>query len=325
MSRSRVVFAVVCLVPAAAASPAQAQVQRWQHPWGAVESRVTSCAVPTPLNKIAADDFQYPQTTIIRWIRWWGVVLDPAQLAAGRYYYIAIYSNGNPCAGPCGPVNLLASWCVNPTKTVAGTDCRVPPRTVYRFTASLAPSFIALGGTKYWVQISEADDVSARPGVEDFRWSGYRPPVNCPAEQSPPLACAIADDCVPAVATDLSFELRSTCLAVVVAVPAVVLPPAVFLADIRPVGAPSGSPPLVRECMDLDSDGTAILDPGPLPDGDYTMTLIGMGMPHFKRQFAMANGVGSCSFFDIFTGDLNNSGMADGDDIQPLVDGVLHP
>src|SRR5262245_30124086 len=70
-------------------APAWAQTQPWKLPNGAVESRVLTCTLPQPLNRIAMDDFQYQQTTVIRCLRWWGVVFDPAQLT--KRYYVAFW------------------------------------------------------------------------------------------------------------------------------------------------------------------------------------------------------------------------------------------
>jgi hypothetical protein len=329
-------FEVVWLL-LATVSPVWAQNQPWANPNGSVDSRVVSCVAPNPLTRVAMDDFQFAANTNVRWVIWWGVVSGPAQLAAAaNSYYIAIYANA---AGPCPPVGgmncnpagLMASWCLQPNWAPVGMDCR--NRVVYRFRVALpGAGFAAVGGVKYWLQISENDAFSANVGAgvanEDFRWSGYRPQLLCPAQQRDNVGnviCNIQDDCPMPVQTDLAYVLRSNCIGGVIAIPPVVMVPHVFLVEIRPLGAPATSPPLVREHIELDNNGGYFMDPGALPDGDYVMTIIGMGMPHFKRQFTMQAGVGSCSFFDIFYGDLDNNGVADGNDIPLMVQGLLHP
>ncbi|MEK6642426.1 MAG: hypothetical protein AABZ08_00835 [Planctomycetota bacterium] len=309
------------------AAVANAQNQPWQFPNGAVESRVQTCTAPQPLNRVAMDDFQFAQTTTLRWVRWWGVVFNPAQLN-NRSYYVAIYSSGNgPCPAPCNPTVIQAPspYCLVPSVTAVGQDCN--GRTVYRFTACLPAPFVALGGTKYWLQISENNSNSATAG-EDFRWSGYRDIHNCPAQQRDAagvVACTINDDCPQPIQTDLSYVLRRTCFGGVIVIPPVILAPHVFFAEIRPIGAPDTSPPIYRQPLTVDSGGEYSLDEADLPDGQYTVTLVGMGMPHFKQPLNVINGVGTSSFFDIFVGDLNNDGMADGGDTQLFVNGLLHP
>src|SRR5262245_15668431 len=176
MSNGKVLAVGSCLSLAFAAS-AWGQYQPWKAPNGAVESRVVTCTSPQPLNRVAMDDFQYSVTTTIKRIRWWGVVLDPAQAQLTKPFYIAIWSNqtAGPCPGGCNPGQVLAFWCLQPSYIYAGLDCL--NRKVYRFSVCLpGAGFVAAGGTKYWLQISEIDSDSARVGVEDFRWSGYRDP-----------------------------------------------------------------------------------------------------------------------------------------------------
>ena len=176
MTRKLVQFGAICLTVLWAV-PAMAQNQPWKAPNGAVESRVQTCTFPQPLQRIAMDDFQFSATTVIKKVRWWGVVLDPNQAQLQRRFYIAIWGSAasGPCPTGCNPSSVLASWCLTPSTAYAGLDCQ--NRKVYRFTVCLpGGGFTALTAFKYWLQISEIDSDSARPGVEDFRWSGYRDP-----------------------------------------------------------------------------------------------------------------------------------------------------
>ena len=327
----KVFLAVVC-ISLAAAAPAWAQRQPWQAPNGAVESRLDACTVGFhALNRVAMDDFQYGANTTIKRIRWWGVVLDPTQQQLTKRFFIAIWGNqtAGVCPGGCNPTQIVANWCLAPTTAVAGQDCN--GRTVYRFSVCLlAPGFTAAANTKYWLQISEIDTESARLGVEDFRWSGYRYPEDadhtrlCDAQQRDAAGasiCTIFDDCVPAVETDLSYELRTTCFVIVF--PPIIAAPIGVLAEVRPLGAASG-PPIMVEALQLDGDGTGHLD-AELPDGQYEVRLIGMGLARPKAMLNVMGGQGTSSFFDVFVGDLNNDGRADGNDTQLLVNGLLHP
>ena len=330
MTLSRIGWGVtsVCLL---LASPLMAQNQPWKAPNGAVESRVLTCTSPQPLNRIAMDDFQFAATTAIKKIRWWGVVLDPNQNQLTRTYYIAIWGNataGGPCPGGCNPNTVLAFWCLKPSYAYAGLDCQ--NRKVYRFTVCLpAPGFTALTATKYWLQISEIDTDSPRSGVEDFRWSGYRDPQEtdhtrlCDAQQRDAggaIFCTIADDCVPPVETDLSFVLYPTCYGVLLP-PVVVLPPIAGLVEFRPPGLPN-SPPIAIETVQFDEEGQGHLETE-LPDGQYDVTFVGMGMVRPRTMLMIQNGEGVSSFFDVFVGDLNNDGHANGTDMQPFTDGLL--
>jgi len=324
MSGTKFRIAVVCLSHALASS-AWAQNQPWSTPNGAVESIVNNCADHVPYPRVAMDDFQYTANTNFNWIRWWGVVTNAVQL--DKPYYIAIWSTGTvgPCPAPCKTGVVLQSWCLTPSHRTAGTDCQ--NRTVYRFQVSLpAPGFTALANTKYWLQISEIDDNSFLRFATDFWWSGYRDLKLCDAQQRTAagvVSCTIFDDCPNPKRTDLAYVL-GLALGGVIAPPAALLPPIVFLAEIRPAGADPFGPPMSVACVEPDTNGQYFLDHG-LPDGQYKVSLIGMGAPRPTRAVTIQGGVGQCDFFDIFTGDLNNDGRADGLDTQLLVNGLLHP
>jgi hypothetical protein len=326
------VLQVACGLLLAAVSSASAQYQPWSAPNGAVESRLDFCTIAFhPQNRVAMDDFQYGANTTIKRVRWWGVVLDPLKAQLSKRFFIAIWGNqtAGPCPGGCNPTNILANWCLAPTTTSVGQDCNA--RTVYRFTVCLpAPGFTALANTKYWLQISEIDSESARVGVEDFRWSGYRYLEDadhtrlCDAQQRDAAGasiCTIFDDCPAPLETDLSYTLSPNCFVIVF--PPVIAPPIGVLAEVRPIGGLNG-PPIMVEPVQLDDDGTGHLDVD-LPDGQYEVRLIGMGLTRPRAMMTVQGGVGQSSFFDVFVGDLNNDGRADGNDVQPLINGLLHP
>ncbi|HKQ48223.1 MAG TPA: hypothetical protein VJZ71_09160 [Phycisphaerae bacterium] len=310
-------------------SPLLAQNQPWRAPNGALSSTVITCTSPQPLQRIAMDDFQFSATTVIKKIRWWGVVLDPNQNQLTRTFYIAIWGNNTagPCPAGCNPSTVQAFWCLKPSYAYAGLDCQ--GRKVYRFTVCLpGGGFAALTAFKYWLQISEIDTDSPRSGVEDFRWSGYRDPQEadhtrlCDAQQRDAggaIFCTIFDDCSPPVETDLSYVLYTSCYGVLL--PPVILPPITGLLEFRAPGLPN-SPPLMVECVQFDEEGQGHIETE-LPDGDYEVTFIGMGMVRPKTMLMIQNGEGTSSFFDVFVGDLNNDGYANGMDMQPFTDGLL--
>ncbi len=317
---NRLVLAIILLGIGTVAS---AQNQPWKAPWGSVESRVLTCTSPQPMNRVAMDDFQFTQTTKITWIRWWGTVSSSAQLQ--RKYFIAIRPGvtAGTCPVPCNAGQISNFWCVDVSTKYAGKDCQ--NRRVYRFTATLTPPFFATGGQKYWLQISELDSDSVQVGVEDFRWSAHHPIHNCTAQQrdiAGGVQCAITDDCPNPVTTDLSFELHSGLIGGFVPLPPVILPPYIALAELRSPNLPTDLPFSV-EVADIDDDGHFAIDTD-VPDGDYLITLVGMGMSHPARPVQVVGGVGMTSFFDIFYGDLNNDSRVNGMDIPLMVNGLLN-
>lgn len=177
----------------------------FNQPWDGVRaahtSIVRSCGLPAPAPLVAADDFQCRGGGTLTHVRWWGTLATGAQI--GKPYYLAIRrDNGN-----CQPAGVLWQACVVPQAVSVGVDCQ--GRRVFRFTAAV-PAFAVVPGQKYWLQISEADDVSARPGIEDFRWSGRRPLRFCPAGQinaAGGILQPLPDPCDGAP-DDLSFVLK---------------------------------------------------------------------------------------------------------------------
>jgi len=150
--------------------------QPWDKRSASHSSIVRSCDQPSPMDVVAMDDFVCRDGAKMNRLRWWGVLLDKKQYKSGRSYYIAIYDdNGN-----CQPGDKLYETCVKPQEKYVGKDCA--GNHVVMFTTKIPP-FGAAPGQRYWLQISEDDSNSARPGIEDFRWSGRMPIQFCPALQ----------------------------------------------------------------------------------------------------------------------------------------------
>jgi hypothetical protein len=223
---------------------------------------------------------------------------------------------------------VLQSWCVTASTTAAGLDCK--GRTVLRFTSTLVPAFAATANVKYWLQISEDDSDSVQGGgTVDFRWSGYRPQRLCQAQQIDNLGvhtCNISDDCIPPVATDLSYVLKSACVGGVVVMPAgVIVRDSRFGLEFRQTGIDPPPPPIYSSTVHVDEDGSYITDDIP-PDGMYDVTLVGMGIRPTIGQTTIQNGVGTPLNFNVLAmGDLNNDRQLDGMDIGFLVAGLFVP
>lgn len=332
-----------------AVSPARAQKSQEfdpdrHYPLGAVESRVQSCAnpVPSPGWLAAFDDFRCDLTGPINHIYWWGVILPENNVAQlDKRYFISIrVDSGGPCedaAGAgCGPASLThpdtRTWCVDPSWQDTGSlDCL--GRRIYRFSASLSPPFEQIQGYHYWVQVSEIDDESSTPGVEDFRWKSTEPFQHCTAVQASPAAgviCPIGDDCPTLPPCDLTFKLSEVSINGDILIgqiidPDTLLNPRFFIGQLRPAFAPISSPPIKSVCFKPDTDGKYHLGLN-VPDGQYQLTLIGMGTDRPTRQLTIQNRVASgVDFSGLQVGDLNNDGAINGSDIPPLIDGCLQP
>ena len=203
--------ALVCCAPGFAFQAGGAGVNQWYcryfQPWSppraAHRSIVQSCAAPTPVDRVALDDFRCAQGGEIVRLRWWGEILDPEQLGPRRYY-VAIYSDQD-----CAPDELLYETCVVPQVRPVQLDCRETP--VFHFRAPI-PFFEIEANTRYWLQISEDDSDSANPGQDDFLWSGRRPLRACPAVQMDAAGSVYSPLIDPCFQTpnDLSFALRLT-------------------------------------------------------------------------------------------------------------------
>lgn len=177
--------------------------QPYTLPQASFESRVQNCGSPFPINMVTMDDFVIPvgaQFTLNR-IYWWGTLSNAAQ--AQRPFLVALYRNNNclpwlnfgiPTAG------AFYVACVVPDQVgFAGVDCQ--GKNVYRFSAPVPPVVLG-GGMHAWIQISEVDSYSIRPGKIDFKWSGRRPVQLCPARKwkAPATLGKLKDPC------DLQFD-----------------------------------------------------------------------------------------------------------------------
>ncbi|OJU65430.1 MAG: hypothetical protein BGO01_16360 [Armatimonadetes bacterium 55-13] len=171
-------------------------------PWASI---VYSCDKPVPYRLVAADDFTLDFELPVTNINWWGVVTTKEQLS--RPYYIAIYKeNGN-----CQPAwtSIIWSDCVKPYQAeLAGEDCK--GNRVWKFYSNV-PIFnpLTLGPGHYWLQISESDKDSYKPGAVDFWWSSHQQFVKCPALQMDSLGNIfqpLIDPCNQKI-DDLAFEI----------------------------------------------------------------------------------------------------------------------
>lgn len=315
--------AVVGFASAACAAPVLAQpvpigwkyIQPWSPPRAAFESRVRSCAQPTPLNVVAMDDWICGQTGGIARITWWGTLSSPAQ--GQRPFYIAIYGTA---AGACVP-NLqqrLYSTCVIPDYSkYVGTDCQ--QRRVFRLSAPLPATlpFVQQQGTHYWLQISEADVESIRPNLEDFRWSGHRPIVNCPAVQTPPSFVTPLRDACDQQPDDLAFGLQSRDISGVLTPAGSLIRPVVFVMEIRSLEGDL----LETLCLEPDDNGHFFGAPE-VPDGDYIAVIRGGGLVSRSQPITLADGQCTmASFFDVFYGDLDGDGSVRLTDLSMLLSG----
>lgn len=302
--------------------------QPWTKPWSAHASVVRDCqGQPVSFSTVAVDDWLCTKTGPIRRIDWWGTSPQPNQVP-NRQFVIAIYSEVQ-----CLPSQLLYRTCVLATNVLESIDCR--DRRVYRFTANMptgAAGWSQTAGTKYWLQISEADNAgmpmsSPTPGAIDFQWSAHRPIKNCPARKraigGPWMLCL--DPC-DQIEEDLAFRLYSTAIIAHVNVPGTLRPagnPTPFVLELRrpsdgeltnriPVMADVGGDGELHMCG---SDGEEILE------GDYRVSLSGHG---FKPLDLGVHTFEDDSLVDlggitVAAGDVNGDGIVSFADITMLL------
>lgn len=291
---------------------------KWAQPYtwrlASHQSRVFSCELPRPMDRVAMDDWLCTKTGPIVRVGWWGVLLSPAQYSKRWSYYIAIYRNK---AGTCQPEDEpIYRACVRPDviRYTGKWDCQ--QNRVFYFSARLPTPFQQRIEQRYWIQISESDKESARPQVEDFRWSAHRPLRLCPAAQYSsttgfiqPLrnACDQQED-------DLAFVLYSRSISGQVNTAGY---QGKLYATLE-IRTPDGN---VVDAMliEPDEDGNFEVDPN-VPDGRYDLVLyFSSALPAVQKDVVMGDGsVRPVSFFDIFFGDL------DGDNEVTLFDfGIL--
>lgn len=286
-------------------------VERFRQPWtpdyASQESRVVACNDPTPLNLAAMDDFRFEEDGEVISVSWWGVVSQAAQRQ--RDYLIQFWSDEN-----CRPSQPIQFECVTPNSKVVGQDCQ--GRSVVRFRAPLAMPFPVVGGTRYWFQVSEADEESVRPqnpnnpNAEDFRWSEHWPIRGCPAAQRDaagnvfqPLTDACYDQNV-----DLAFGLVKRNI-----VGAVVLP---FIPDVAWLEIRHPSTNALLESLPIEFDPGGSFEAVPeLPDGTYRLVIESLGMKRLEGTVNLQTGQSAQAFFpDYALGDL------DGDNLIGLSD-----
>lgn len=277
-------------------------VQPWTPPRAAFQSIVRGCTIPQPFPRAAADDWICGQTGPIVRVTWWGTLSHPAQ--GTRPFYVAIYSSA---ATACVPAQLLYQTCVIPdTRLYVGTDCQ--QRRVYRLSAPLPAPFTQQVGTHYWLQISEADAESIQPQVENFRWSGHRPIVQCRAVQFPPNFVTPLLDACDGQPDDLSFALQSRSLSGTIRIAGAAPVPAVLLMELL---HPETGEVAERLCVEPDEDGHYSVSPES-PAGPYLVQLSAGGIIAVRRTMVLMDDQdNSLSFFDVFVGDLNADGRND--------------
>jgi hypothetical protein len=268
------------------AATGQAQVLKFNQPWTprlpAFESRVFSCANPQPMARAAMDDWVCPQSGPIIRVAWWGTLFAPAQ--GQRPFFVAIY----PDNGNCQPVlsQPLLRTCVRPDVVRVGpVDCQ--NRTVYYLSAPFPAgvAFTQVAGTRYWLQISEADAESIRPQLEDFRWSGHRAVNGCRAVQfGAPAVVPLPPDPCDDHTDDLAFRLYARQIIIHIPIGVRALP-TVFLARMFDSSGVLAD----TVCVEPDGNGMAEVDTE-LPDGSYDLVLTGMGSPEIHRPVRLTTG-----------------------------------
>lgn len=277
--------------------------QPWVKPWHSFASVVRDCqGGPVTFAPIAMDDWICTASGPIVRIQWWGTSPQQQQIP-NRPFMIRIYT---AAPGACLPQQLVYQTCVLATNQQVGIDCR--DRRVYRFSANLptgAAGFSQVAGTRYWLQISEADLGSAAsgpsptPGAVDFQWSAHRNIKNCPALQRNAagiITQPLLDAC-DNIEEDLSFVLYRSAIIVHVPVPAPThltnLPRPTYIAEFRN----QQGEVVDTQCFTPDDDGSASLHPELAP-GHYRLGI--RGQSHRP------------TFFDIFVEDpLVTGGAAD--------------
>lgn len=298
------------LVESALAQPLYRQP--WRLHRASHSSIVESCATATPIDLVALDDFEVDEAGTVLRVRWWGVLLVPGQ-RFNRPYYIAFYSdNGN-----CQPLALLYEECVTPEVIRVGTDCNADP--VFRLSAAI-PSFPVSSNTRYWLQISEDDSGSARPGQEDFRWSGRRPQRYCPAIQrdsTGTIYTPLLDIC-DNQPDDLSFALGGTHVSGHIDLPEDLFGPAVFSVQIFDLDT---YVLLESDVVDLYQSGFWEWWPE-VAGGTFSIELRGMGAKPLRAVVPLEDGQQTTlDFPDVYLGDLNGDDTIGLPDLATLLAG----
>lgn len=297
--------------------------------WASHEARVLGCENARPMNRVAMDDWVCTRTGPIIRVDWWGTMPTAvAQIQKNRPFYIAIYGDNGNCQprttfgqqNAQHPYGALYARCVVPDVVkFVGVDCQNQP--VFFFSAPLPPGpnghFRQTAGTRYWLQVSEADRESARINVEDFRWSGHRPITPCPAvllglnAAGQPVFSPAIDACDGQM-DDLAFRLRSRALFVTIA-----RNPAHSIFRLSLFDTAGN----LVETMSVEPDenGNASLDTD-APDGTYQVLLEGMGALPKRGTLQLGEGVERrLDFFDVFYGDLDGDLRINDEDLLQVL------
>lgn len=310
LAKLTLILGTMSLLPSALA---QGVVWKYVQPWtprlASHESRVRSCSTPQPFAKVALDDWICGATGPIVRLHWWGVLSSPQQ--ARRPFYVAIYAT-LPGACQPNPQALLYSACVTPNYIrYRGTDCE--GRRVYHMSAvfpTTQPFFVQQAGQHYWLQISEADEESIRPQLEDFRWSSHRYIKNCPAVEAPPVTQPLFDAC-DGGEEDLAFGLGSRDISGVIV--GIGGPLTLSLFD------PSSGDLVEEVVVEIGDEGNFTVNPE-APDGTYVLVLDGPGMLPIRRTVTLENGTCTrMSFFDVFVGDLDDDDQVSINDLALML------
>lgn len=336
-STKEVVSAVVgflCLAGAASAQLTPTPLilwkynQPWTKPWASHASVVRDCqGQPVTFSTVAVDDWLCTKTGPIRRVMWWGTSPQPQQIP-NRTFVIAIYSDVQ-----CLPAQLLYRTCVTATSTPVGIDCR--DRRVHQFVANMptgTAGWSQTAGTKYWLQISEADNAgtptaSPTPGAIDFQWSAHRPIKNCPArKRAIGGAWQLCLDPCDQIEEDLAFRLFSTSIIGHVSVPGTLRPagnPTSFVLELRRPNDNELTNRIPVMC-DVGGDGEIHMTGGDGEDillGDYRVILTGNGIKPVDlgvRSFA-DDSVIDLGNINVASGDVNGDGFVSFADITMLL------
>jgi hypothetical protein len=208
-------FSSVAVLAVAASSIAFSQ--SWNQPWfptatagwgpSTIESRTYEC-YPTKVPKMGVVDDFVATGRVVKRVYWWGTPIRAEQL---KYPFLIAFYKNDP-SGACKPdLSRVIYQCVQAKAGTVGVDCT--GKKIWRFVADLPFWFVGAAREKYWIQISEVDEKSLRPGYVDFKWAFHLRTPNYPSFTScealgfdPALTLfSIKDSCTDA--KDMAFAL----------------------------------------------------------------------------------------------------------------------
>lgn len=266
--------------------------QPWTPPRASHESRVLSCADPTPLNLVAVDDFVCENGGQLRRVRWAGVLFDAEQRY--RPFYIAIHPEID-----CLPGAAIATACVVPKVRRLGLDCE--DNRVFAFSAGFPNGPVLNAGQRYWIQIAEIDASSANPQVEDFRWSAHRPIEGCFAlnRDAQGNLNLLIDNC-DQERNDLAFSITTRAIVGDIGI----VDPSETTNFLARLVNPSGEI-VASESVTPDEAGAWEWWPG-APNGTYQLELHGMGAKVLTSSVVLQDDSETqADLPDVILGDLN--------------------